>query len=230
MPAHPTARPPPDRRGSTAGTRPSGPELPSTRGCLADTAPAARCRAIAQYPNRPAIAVRSTDLGGLVHEDAHLPNTRRQSGRDGRRFVRRDIPRAGRVEVEAQRRRPSLDRRQRVLAIGDAADLHHHAVTQTLPRPAAPPPDPPISSGARPPGRPDSPPRAAAAISCAERMPLSLTFSTPGGMRGASRSEVSSVTSNVVRSRLLTPTISAPASRAFASSRSSCTSTSAAIP
>src|ERR1017187_6282172 len=59
-------------------------------------------------------------------------------------------------------------------------------------------------------------------------MPLSLTFSTPGGMRGAKRSDVSSVTSNVVRSRLLTPTIPAPASIAFASSRSSCTDDSSA--
>ena len=60
-------------------------------------------------------------------------------------------------------------------------------------------------------------------------MPLSLTSNAPEGMCSASRSEVSSVTSKVVRSRLLTPMISAPEAMAASSSARLWTSTSAAM-
>src|SRR3990172_2876134 len=75
-----------------------------------------------------------------------------------------------------------------------------------------------------------TPSRSACSTWARRSNPLSLTTSTPAGISGRSRAVVSRSTRSVLRSRLLMPTMSAPASTAAAVSSDVCTSTSAASP
>ncbi len=117
---------------------------------------------------------------------------------------RSDVPRAGQAEIEADRVGAGIDGRRRVIRVGNAANFDDHAA---------------ISSRNASAGRPDfircSPTRNAlypaarrVAISLAVWMPLSLIRSAAAGICSARRSEVSSDTSKVTRSRLFTPIMS----------------------
>ena len=88
----------------------------------------------------------------------------------------------------------------------------------------------PAASGFRRRGSRATPTAASRATSAGVKMPLSPTTSRSAGTSGARRSDVASVVSKVLRSRLLMP-ISGEARRsARSSSASSCTSTSTSMP
>src|SRR5579871_1057893 len=159
---------------------------------------------------------------GFIHKHSYLPDV--QILGQLRCSRRLDVARALGIEDETQRRRPGGYRSFRIFAPCDAAHLHHHdckarnaaagfaAFMRCSPtRNAWKPASWSLVTAAR------------------ESIPLSLTLITPAGIFGANLKEVSRVTSNVCRLRLLTPIISAPESTAAASSASSWTSTSAAI-
>ena len=121
----------------------------------------------------------------FVHEHAHLPHVRRDLFADHGRAGVRNVSRAFAIEIESNGRSSGLDGCQGIFAIGDPADLHHHASSASQ----RAPPDRRISSDARPPGTPDSPPRAGARTSAEEWMPLSATRTTPAGIFSARRSD-----------------------------------------
>src|SRR5580698_574183 len=159
---------------------------------------------------------------GFIDEDADFQDMiEALAQRGGHR--RGHVSRTLRVRNKTERRCARLDCCFSILPPRDPADLNHHDRNS---RNAAA-------------GSADfikcSPTRKALYplnffTSAEEFMPLSVTLITPEGIFSASRKEVSSVTSNVCRFRLFTPTICAPDPSARSSSASSCTSTRALIP
>ena len=134
--------------------------------------------------------------------------TRRTPGRRESRaaLFGRDVARAARIEIEADGGGARVDGRRCILRVGDAADFDHHAATsfrsarggiarfhQMLAHQE----------------RVDPAARKRGDIARVVNAALA-DLNAPAGMCSARRSEVSSVTSKVVRSRLFTPMISAP--------------------
>src|ERR1022692_667551 len=166
------------------------------------------------------------DLRGcLVHENTDLFDVVRQAGDDLCRLVYPDSPRTGRKN-ETQSIGTGSHAGLRVRQIRDCANLYpnHRAATacassacNASPGREARISDSPIRNASNPAAR-------RLAISSPVSIPLSATFTTPGGINSASWSDVFRSTRKVCRFRLLIPIVSQSASRARCNSVPSCTS------
>ena len=130
---------------------------------------------------------------------------------------------------------------ERVLFVGDPADLHEHrgprvACIMSFGSPARPRGRAPTASDRRraPAPRRRAPrrslPQPCARASTADRIADSATAITSGGMLDASALATPRSSANVARLRLFTPTIRAPAPSARSTSAASCASTSTPSP
>src|SRR5712691_2173308 len=168
------------------------------------------------------------DLAGrLVDEHANDHRSPVQRFDDRPRQLWLDAPRR-RAEVEAEEVRAGVDSVLRVAGAADAADLHlDHQAPRSSRMTAAGSVARIRTSPARIASAPASRMRRASAPPL---MPLSATSTRSRGISGRRRSVSLRSTSNVRRSRWLTPITCAPASTAMRASSASCTSTRAATP
>src|SRR6266571_3661474 len=165
-------------------------------------------------------------IGGLVDEHAHDRRVPVQPVDDRPRELRLDPPRR-RAEVKTEEVSAGVDGVLRVARAADAAHLYQRQASRSSRMTAA-------GSVAR---IRTSPARIASAPAARMRrasapplMPLSATSTRSRGISGRRRSVSVRSTSNVRRSRWLTPITSAPASTATRASSSSWTSTRAPTP
>src|SRR6516162_716981 len=148
----------------------------------------------------------------FIHENADPTYAARRC--DIRGQFGRNITGAAQPEIEADGGRAALYGGSRVVGVRETANLEDHGPTSFRS----------AEAGSRdlmrcsPTRNAVYPAARSLAMSPASRIPLSLTLTTPSGMCSASHREVSSLTSKVARSRLLTPMISLPASRAASNS------------
>src|SRR5260370_21731024 len=163
------------------------------------------------------------DLGRvLVDEDAHDLRPHRQGVDDRLGLLGRDAPIGG-AEMEPEQVRACFHRRLGGIEVADSADFHPDHYKEANSRRHATGSVARMSiSPTRIASAPDSRIRRASSI---EWMPLSATSRTVVGIKGRSLSVSPRSTSNVRRSRWLTPTTFAPASMATLVSPPSRTST-----
>src|SRR5207248_9683769 len=66
----------------------------------------------------------------FVHEDTDLPYRTGKSGNQLCCLIRIDVSRDLGIKIESQRRSAAVSRRRRVVPVGDATNLDHHATSR----------------------------------------------------------------------------------------------------